>query len=105
MHFIQYKEASLPIQIDFAVINRACSKLNITLKDFEQTVNVPSHTKIVFFEALRRGHQLDGKVFNSTEDEAEEILSYEHNYGEFIKIFSDCVVNMFTSNQVDSKKN
>ncbi len=95
MHYIESKQQQLPIVIDFAVIKIICAKLNLKISDFEQIVNNPTNTEILFFEALKRGHKLEGKEILVKESECEDILS--ESYPEFLKIFNDDILKMFTS--------
>lgn len=102
MHYLYYKDQELPIQIDFAVIKVVCSKLGLKLSQFEQAIDNPEQTEVVVLEALKRGHKLEGKTFEYKDSEIEDILSV--NYGEFLKVFSECVLAMFSTNHVDKKK-
>ena len=100
MHFVKYKDQDLPVQIDFSVIKAVCSRLNIQLSNFEQVVNNPEQFETVVFEALKRGHKLDGKEFKLTAPEVEEILN--ECFADFLQVFTECVLKIFTPN---SKKN
>ena len=102
MYFLKYRKASLPIIIDFAVIKNVCAKLNIKLSDFERTIDNPEQTEVICYEGLKRGHRLEQKELTITEQEVEDVLS--DNYGMFLKIFSECVLKMFTVPTEDNKK-
>src|SRR5579864_8168795 len=94
MYYIDFKGQQLPVIIDFAVIKTVCNKLNLKMSDFEQIVNSPANTEIIFFESLKRGHKLEGKELLFKESDCEDILS--ESYADFLKIFNECVVKMFT---------
>lgn len=102
MHFLNYKDKSLPLIVDFAVIKNVCSKLGIKLSEIEAVVDNPEQTQTLVFEALKRGHKLEGSELSISEQEVEDILS--ENYGTFLKIFSECVLKMFTPQASDNKK-
>jgi len=101
MNYIKYNNQELPIAVDFAVIKNTSAKLKINLQEFEQAINDMEKTEVIAFEALKRGHKLDGKEFRITESDVEDILSQESNYADFLNIFSQSVLKMFTP----SKKN
>jgi hypothetical protein len=101
MHFIKYQEQDLPIAIDFAVIKNTCAKLQIGLSQFEQIINNPDQTQVVFFEALKRGAKIEGKAVDYTPEQVEDILSADCVYGSFLAAFSEDVLKMFIS---DKKK-
>ncbi|SKC53478.1 hypothetical protein [Ohtaekwangia koreensis] len=101
MHYIKFKEQELPIAIDFAVIKNTSAKLKITLQEFETAINDMEKTEVIAFEALKRGHKLENIPFNIKETDVEDILSEEQNYANFLHIFTQSVLKMFTP----SKKN
>lgn len=102
MHFIKFNEQELPLTIDFSVVKNACSKLDVKLSGFESVIENPDQTLVVFGEALKRGHKLEGKPFEKTDEEIENILSSDGVYGSFLKAFGECVLKMFAA--PDAKK-
>jgi len=99
MYYISFNEQQLPIQIDFACIKNVCNKLNLKISEIELIVNSPANTEVLCFEALKRGHKLDSKELLIKESECEDVLS--ESYADFLKIFNDSVLKMFTG----TKKN
>ena len=98
MYYINYTKDGvvneLPIMVDFATIKTITNKLNIKLSEFEKIVDDLSATEKLVFEALKRGHKLDGKELLIKESEVEDILS--ESYADFLQIFNKCVLQMFT---------
>jgi hypothetical protein len=95
MHYIQDK----PFVIDFAVIKSVCAKMQIDLSQFEKTIVNPDYTIVVVFEGLKRGAKLEGKPFDVTVDQIEELLNGENVYGDFLEAFNEDVLKMFTSSK------
>lgn len=101
MHYIRFNEQELPVAIDFAVIKNTSAKLKLTLQEFEAAINDMEKTEVIAYESLKRGHKLENIPFNIKETDIEDILSQESNYADFLRIFSESVLKMFTP----SKKN
>ncbi len=89
MHYIK----DHPVTIDFSVIRAICGKLQIKLNEFEGIVNNPDNTLKLAVEAFNRGAKLEGKE-PLNEPQVEEILNKA--YSEFIVVFTECVLEMFT---------
>lgn len=104
MQYLKGKNDQLyPVAVDFSVIKKVCSLLNITITEFETIVNNPAHTLVVFHEALKRGSKLEGKeIVNDSIEVSEDVLSQDGIYFQFINAFSKEVLNIFTD---PSKKN
>jgi len=94
MNYLKYKEKELPIKIDFGTIKNTSAKLNLKLSQFELVLDNLDYTSVLFFESLKRGFKLEGKVFDISEAEAEEILA--ENYADFLMIVSQEVLKVFT---------
>jgi hypothetical protein len=105
MHFIKYKDQELPLVIDFAVVKAVCARLNTTLTQFEQSINNPEQAQIIAFEALKRGHKLEGKEFNIKESEVEDILSQPSGLADFLIVYTEDVLKIFTPSNQSLKKN
>jgi hypothetical protein len=101
MQYLKFNNQELPVVIDFSVIKNTSSKLKLSLQEFESAISDMEKTEVIAFEAFRRGHKLENIPFNLKETDVEDILSYEQNYADFLHIFSQSVLKMFTP----SKKN
>jgi hypothetical protein len=100
MHYLNFKDQQFPLTIDFNVIKKICSRLQLKLTQFEQAIDNPEQTEVVAFEALKRGHSLENKEFTLKETDIEDILS--EAYGQFLKAFTEDVLKMFSVS--DKKK-
>lgn len=94
MHYINYKEQELPVTIDFAVIKTVCSKLNITLSQFEKAIDNPEHLAVIFAEGLKRGHKLESKEFKYDDEQTLDIMC--ECVADFLLIFTQDVLKTFT---------
>jgi hypothetical protein len=92
MHYIGDK----PFVIDFAVVKAVCVKLNINLTEFEQVIQNPVHSVSLFYEGLKRGAKLEGKVLDLSVEQAEELLLIDGGYADFLFAFNEDVLKMFT---------
>ncbi|HYG03017.1 MAG TPA: hypothetical protein VD927_11275 [Chryseosolibacter sp.] len=101
MNYIKYKEQELPCTIDFAVIKNVCAKGKLKLSDFESVLNDPTQIEVLFIEALKRGFKLEGKVFDISAEQAEDILA--GSFADFLKIVSEDVLNVFLSSEAKKK--
>lgn len=101
MNYLKYNNQELPLAIDFAVIKNVSAKLDISLQEFDSAINDMAKTEVIAYEAFKRGHKLENIPFNIKETDIEDILSEGSNYADFLRIFSESVLKMFTP----SKKN
>lgn len=112
MYFLKYQDQQLPVWIDFFVVKTVCGKLNISLAEFDNVNSDVNNIEVVVYEALKRGHTLQGKSFNYPEFTVTDILSEGNNLGYFLYVvFVNCVVAMTTptikkeeDNDTDKKK-
>lgn len=102
MYYIEHKGKDLPLVIDFYVLKTICSKLKITLKDIESIILDLEAAEQLFHEALKRGFKIEGKVFDLSDSDLEEIVN--ESFPDFVKIFGECITNVFVPKKKDKKK-
>lgn len=99
VNYISYNDQQLPLKVDFKVISKISKKFNYKLSEFGQVMDNTEGIEFAFAEALKRGFELEKKVFDFDEDELNNILS--QSLPEFIEAFTTDTFIMFNKKGAD----
>jgi hypothetical protein len=102
MHYIKFNDNDLPIKVDFRVNTKTTNKLKISFNDFRGVIHNGDQLLVAFKESLIRGHQLENKPFELTDDDIESAL--EQNYADYTAIFLEFLVNLHMPKDETKKK-
>lgn len=101
MEFLAVGEKQYPVLIDFFVLKMVSKKYSLKLSEIQSVVDDLDKLEYLVFESLRRGAQKANLPFEVKESDVTDILSNKNVLGDFVKIFTQSIVDTFTP----SKKN
>lgn len=101
MEFLTIGEKQYPVVIDFYVLKIVSKKYSLKLSEIQGVLDDLDRLESLVFESLKRGAQKTDVVFDVKESDIGDILSNKNALGDFIKIFTESILDTFTP----SKKN
>jgi hypothetical protein len=104
MNYISYKDAELPVIVNYSALKQFQNKTKKSLSEVEEVINDLELFEQLFYYALQAGHKMEGRICNITKDMCEDILSFDDNYSQFITIFSNDVLKLFKPKQTTSNE-
>lgn len=104
MNYITYKDQELPVIVNYSALKQFQNKTKKSLDDIEDVINDLELFEQLFYYSLLAGSKLEGEICKITKDMCEDVLSFDDNYSEFIRIFSNDVLKLFKPKQTPDKQ-
>ncbi len=101
MNYIKYnknnKEVLLPIVVNFAALRKFQTQTKVQYNDIEAIIADLDLLENMFWYSLESGAKASGEQLKINREECEDVLN--ECFGDFIKIFMEDVVKIFTPAQ------